>query len=89
MALLAHTIAQWRAELTTGHGSARELIEQALDGVLQGSEAPATFLEVHAVAARACADAIDRQREAGVPLPALAGIQIGRASCRERVCLAV
>ena len=76
MALLAHTIAQWRTELTTGHCSARELIEQALDGALQGSEAHATFLEVHAVAARACADAIDRQREAGVPLPALAGIPI-------------
>lgn len=74
MALSAHTIAQWRTELASGRCTARELVEQALDGALHGSEAQVTFLEVHAVAARACADATDHQREAGVPLPALAGI---------------
>lgn len=76
MPLPAHTIAHWRDQLVTGRCSARELVEKALDAALHGSEAKATFLVVHADAARASADAIDLQRRTGVPLPSLAGIPI-------------
>lgn len=76
MTLPAHTLAHWRKELVTGRCTARELLEQALDAALHGSEAQETFLAVHADAARAGADAIDRLRGAGIPLPSLAGIPI-------------
>ena len=76
MPLLAGTIPHWREELVTGRCSARELVDKALDAALHGSEAKATFLAVHTQAARASAEAIDLQRNAGVPLPSLAGIPI-------------
>ena len=76
MTLPAHTLAHWRTELASGRCSARQLLEYALDAALHGSESQTTYLEVHANAARACAEAVDRQRAAGVPLPRLAGIPI-------------
>ena len=76
MTLPAHTLAHWRTELTRGHCSARQLVEYALDAALHGSEAQTTYVVVHADAARACAEAVDRQRAAGVPLPPLAGIPL-------------
>ena len=76
MSLPARTISHWREELVTGRCSARELVDKALDAALHGSEAKATFLAVHTQAARASAEAIDLQRNAGVPLPSLAGIPI-------------
>ena len=76
MALPAHTLAHWLAELAAGRCSSRALTEQALEAATRGSEAAATFITVHAVAARATADAVDRQRAAGLPLPPLAGLPI-------------
>lgn len=76
MALAHHPLAHWQAELAAGRVSSRALTEQALDAATGGSEAATTFLAVHAEAARATADAIDRQRAAGVPMGPLAGIPI-------------
>lgn len=76
MALSPHTLAHWRAELAAGRTTSRALVEQALEAASSGSEARATFVQVHAEAARATADAIDRLRRAGVPLGPLAGIPI-------------
>jgi len=76
MSLLPKTLGYWRAELDSGRMSSRELTEQALDAATRSSEAPATFLTVHAATARATANAIDALRAAQVPLPPLAGIPI-------------
>ncbi|MBE0546336.1 MAG: amidase [Rubrivivax sp.] len=76
MHLPARTIAHWREQLVASRCSARELVDKALEAAVHGSEAKATFLAVHAEAARASAEAIDLQRRAGVRLPALAGIPI-------------
>ena len=74
---LAHmTLEQLSAALAARTVSSRELTEQALDAATASSEAASTFVAVHASTARACADAIDAQRAAGVPLPPLAGIPI-------------
>ena len=76
MALPPHTIAHWRQELTDGRCTARGLLEQALDAALHGSESKTAFIELHLDAARASADALDRQRAAGIALPTLAGIPL-------------
>lgn len=76
MSLLPKTLGYWRAELDSGRISSRELTEQALNAATTSSEAQSTYLVVHAVAARATADAIDTLRAAHVPLPPLAGIPI-------------
>ena len=76
MALAPHTLARWQAELAAGRSSSRELTEQALAAATGGGEAASTFIAVHAETARASADAIDRLRAAGVPLPPLAGLPI-------------
>jgi aspartyl-tRNA(Asn)/glutamyl-tRNA(Gln) amidotransferase subunit A len=76
MSLLPKTLGYWRAELDSGRISSRELTEQALAAATGSSEAQATFLAVHAAAARATANAIDALRAARVPLPPLAGIPI-------------
>ena len=66
----------WIAELAAGRTTSRALTERALEAATGSGEAAATFVAVHAEAARATADAIDRQRAAGVPMPALAGLPI-------------
>ncbi|WP_194724240.1 amidase [Noviherbaspirillum malthae] len=76
MSLPPNTLDYWRAELDGGRVSSRELTELALQAALNSCEAQATFIAVHATAARATADAIDTMRAAGVPLPVLAGIPI-------------
>jgi aspartyl-tRNA(Asn)/glutamyl-tRNA(Gln) amidotransferase subunit A len=76
MSLPSRTLAQWQAELAAGRTTSRALTEQALAAATEGSEAPAVFTAVHAEAARASADAMDRLRAGGVPLPPLAGIPL-------------
>ncbi len=76
MALPSQPLAHWQAELAAGRATSSALTEQALDAALNGSEARATFIAVHADTARATARAIDGMRQAGVPLPPLAGIPI-------------
>ncbi|WP_151633332.1 amidase [Noviherbaspirillum aerium] len=76
MSLPPNTLDYWRAELDSGRVSSRELTELALQAALNSSEAPSTFIAVHAATARATADAMDLLRAASVPLPALAGIPI-------------
>lgn len=76
MSLPPHTLQHWRDELATGRTTSRALTELALHAASTGIEAAATFTAVHAAAARASADAIDRQRAAGVPLPPLAGLPL-------------
>lgn len=76
MALAPRTLAQLRADLASGRTTSRELTDQALDAATRGSEAKTTYLAVHAESARATADAMDRLRAGGVPLPPLAGIPL-------------
>lgn len=76
MALAPHSLAHWQAELAAGRTTSRALAEHALEAATSGGEARATFVAVHAEAARASADAADRLRAGGVPLPPLAGIPI-------------
>jgi len=76
MTLAPGTLQALRAALAAGRTSSRALTEQALDAASASAEAAASFVAVHAAAARASADAIDAQRAAGVPLPPLAGIPI-------------
>jgi aspartyl-tRNA(Asn)/glutamyl-tRNA(Gln) amidotransferase subunit A len=76
MALPAKPLAHWQAELAAGRTTSSALTEEALDAALNGSEARATFIDVHAETARASARAIDGLRSAGVPLPPLAGIPV-------------
>ena len=76
MSLPSRTLAQWQAELAAGRTTSRALTEQALAAATEGSEAPAVFTAVHTEAARATADAMDRLRAGGVPLPPLAGIPL-------------
>lgn len=76
MSLPPKTLDYWRTELDSGRISSRELTEQALEAALKSSEAPSTFIAVHADTARATADAIDVLRVAKVPLPPLASIPV-------------
>lgn len=76
MSLPPNTLDFWRNELDSGRVSSRELTELALQAALHSSEAQSTFIAVHAVTARATADAMDTLRAAGLPLPPLAGIPI-------------
>jgi aspartyl-tRNA(Asn)/glutamyl-tRNA(Gln) amidotransferase subunit A len=76
MALPAKPLAHWQAELAAGRTTSSALTEEALDAALNGSEARATFIDVHAETARATARAIDSLRGTGVPLPPLAGIPV-------------
>jgi aspartyl-tRNA(Asn)/glutamyl-tRNA(Gln) amidotransferase subunit A len=76
MPLPPRTLNQLRTALAVREVSSRELTEQALEAATTSSEAATTFVTVHAVTARATADAIDTQRAAGLPLPPLAGIPI-------------
>ncbi|TFZ01158.1 amidase [Ramlibacter rhizophilus] len=73
MAVAPHTLAHWQTQLAAGRISSRELTEQALDAAQADR---VSFLAVHAQAARATADATDRLRAAGVPLPPLAGLPL-------------
>jgi aspartyl-tRNA(Asn)/glutamyl-tRNA(Gln) amidotransferase subunit A len=76
MSLPPNTLEYWRTELASGRTSSRELTELALQAALNSSEAPSTFIAVHAATARATADAIDLLRAARAPLPLLAGIPV-------------
>ncbi len=71
------TVAQLAADLAAGRTSSRELVEQALARIGQpGGEGSRAFLEVHADAARADADAADRLRRAGVRRSAVEGLPV-------------
>ena len=71
------TVAELAGDLAAGRVRARELTEQCLARIVDASgQGAVTFLGVFADAARAQADALDRQRAAGVPLPPLAGVPV-------------
>ncbi len=76
MTLPSHTLQHWLDELASGRTSSRALTERALEAATSSSQASATFTQVHAASARAAADAMDRLRSAGLPMPALAGLPI-------------
>ncbi|HEY7640753.1 MAG TPA: amidase [Steroidobacteraceae bacterium] len=64
-------------QLAGGRLKARDLIEQCLHRIEDPTgQGRITFLKVAAEAARAQADAVDRQRAAGVSLPPFAGVPI-------------
>lgn len=64
-------------QLADGRLKARDLIEDCLRRIEDpAGQGRTTFLKVSAEAARAQADAVDRQRAAGVSLPPFAGVPI-------------
>src|SRR5678815_6100169 len=71
------TIAALSRLLASRKITSRQLVEQSLAAINdpQG-EGSRAFLLVHGKAARAAADRVDAQRQAGVQLPALAGIPL-------------
>jgi aspartyl-tRNA(Asn)/glutamyl-tRNA(Gln) amidotransferase subunit A len=71
------TVVELAEGLAAGRVRARELIEQCLARINDATgQGPVTFLGVFTDAARAHADALDRERAAGVPLPPLAGVPV-------------
>ncbi len=65
------------ADMMSGRLTSRELVESALAAIdAPDGEGARTMLKVHREPALAAADAVDRQRAAGIPLPALAGLPI-------------
>lgn len=70
-------IAELAADLAAGRTTSRELTEAALARIADpAGEGAATFMVVHAEAARAAADASDRMRGYGVVPSPLAGIPV-------------
>ncbi|MEY4431543.1 MAG: Asp-tRNA(Asn)/Glu-tRNA(Gln) amidotransferase subunit GatA, partial [Cyanobacteriota bacterium] len=69
-------IAEWRAQLSRGEVSARELADQHLRRIEAVEPSVHAYLEVTAERARADADRIDALRAAGDALPPLAGVPL-------------
>jgi len=68
---------QLAQELGTGRRRARQLTDECLERIADGSgQGAKTFLRIFAAQARAQADAVDRLRSGGVPVPLLAGIPV-------------
>jgi aspartyl-tRNA(Asn)/glutamyl-tRNA(Gln) amidotransferase subunit A len=69
-------IAEWRQQLESGEVSARELTDHHLARIAAIDPSLHAFLDVTADRARADADRIDAARQAGEPLPPLAGVPL-------------
>lgn len=71
------TIRTLAAELTAGTTTARQVVEESLAAIADpDGEGSRAFLHVASTEACASADAIDRLRSDGVPLPPFAGIPV-------------
>jgi aspartyl-tRNA(Asn)/glutamyl-tRNA(Gln) amidotransferase subunit A len=72
-----HPIATLATELAAGRLKSRDLLEDCLSRIEDpAGQGRIAFVKVSAATARAQADAVDRQRAAGVSLPQFAGVPI-------------